>query len=147
MYRERLCVFAAAILMPFIAVAREEAQEPSQAGSNPKPKIEIVAGIAVGHPFRFDDQGFGNGVNFGAGVEIPAWRGLRFGAEMNRTFGLSPSPAPCWGISLGPGQPPLPCVGTAHYGVSAATAASFAAAYFFGHGRVQPYIVGGLSML
>ncbi len=43
----RLCLFAAAILMPFVAMAQEEGQAASQAGNNPKPKIEIIASAAV----------------------------------------------------------------------------------------------------
>lgn len=53
--------------MPMVGLAREEGRTSSQTRSNPKPEIEIMASVAMGHPFRFDDQGFVKGVNFAAG--------------------------------------------------------------------------------
>lgn len=78
---------------------------------------------------------------------MPVWRGLRVGAEVNRTFGLSPTPVKCGAIYPAPGQPAYPCTGSARAGVGEATAASFTAAYFFGARRVQTYILGGIGIL
>ncbi len=141
---KRLSVVSIVCLFPGLAAA-QSTQNPERAWT-PRPKFEIVTSIAMGHVFRFNDQGFGNHVNFGVGVELPVWRKLRVGAEINRTFGLSPSPVECGAILAGPGQP-LPCVGTARQGVNSATTGSFTASYFFGEGRIQPYILGGISIL
>lgn len=109
-------------------------------------KIEIVSGFGLGHVFRFDDQGFGNGGNLYAGVEVPVWRKLRFGAEVNRTFGLSPRPVQCGGVLSAPGVP-LPCTGSARRGVGSLTGASFVGLYYLGNHRLQPYFLGGVSIL
>jgi opacity protein-like surface antigen len=133
-----------ALLFSTFAAAQESRErEPSW---NARPKFEIVASVAMGHVFRFPGHGFGNHLNFGVGVDMPVWRKLRIGAEINRTFGLSPTPVKCGSILTSSGQP-MPCVGFAREGVSSTTAGSFTAAYFFGEGRVQPYLVGGLSIL
>ena len=119
---------------------------PALAAAQDKPKFEVIASAAMGHVFRFEDQGFGNHPNFGLGVELPVWRKLRFGAEINRTFGLTPRPARCGSI-LNDQRQPLPCIGTARTGVSAAMAGSLAAFYYFGNGRIQPYLLGGISFM
>jgi opacity protein-like surface antigen len=139
-------VLFAALLISAFATARNALSQNRNSPDNVRPKFEIIASVAMGHVFRYEDRGFGNHFNFGAGVEVPVWRNLRVGAEINRTFGLSPSMAKCGAILSGPGQP-LPCVGTARQGVSSATAGSLTGAYFFGAGRIQPYLVGGLSIL
>jgi|WetSurSiteA1Bulk_404760.scaffolds.fasta_scaffold02902_4 opacity protein-like surface antigen len=138
-------LFAALLISAFAAVRNGQSQDRSSPDKN-LPKFEIIASVAMAHVFRFEDQGFGNHFNFGAGIEVPVWRKLRIGAEINRTFGLSPRIAKCGAILSAPDQP-LPCVGTARQGVSSATAGSLTAAYFFCTGRTQPYIVGGLSIL
>jgi opacity protein-like surface antigen len=147
MNKGNLMALSVALFFPALAAAQVASQQNPELKWIARPKFEIVASIAMGHVFRFDDQGFGNHTNFGAGVEVPVWRKLRIGAEVNRTFGLSPSLAKCGGI-LDSQRQPLPCVGTARQGVSGeATAASLTASYFFGEGRIQPYLVGGLSIL
>jgi opacity protein-like surface antigen len=120
------------------------AQEASPGNVNPR--FEMVAAVGLGHPFRVEDQGYGNGVNFGVGFDLLVWKRLRAGAEANRTFGLSPSPVPCGGISYGPGLPALPCVGSARSGVISLTAASLTASYSWNQGRVQPYVLGGMNI-
>jgi opacity protein-like surface antigen len=139
-------VWFAALLISGFAVTRNAQSQDRKPQENAWPKFEIIASVAMGHVFRYEDQGFGNHFNFGAGVEVPVWRQLRIGTEINRTFGLSPTMAKCGAILNSPDQP-LPCVGTARQGVSSATAGSLTAAYFFGSGRTQPYIVGGVSVL
>ncbi len=120
---------------------------PQEPRPHVRPRIEIITSVGAGRVFRFEDRGYGSHLNTGAGVEVSIWRGLRGGAEVNKTFGLMPSPTLCGAISSGPGQSALPCVGSAREGVASATAASLTAAYFFGARRAQPYIVGGISML
>jgi hypothetical protein len=134
------------LLLCFVALASFHAAF-AQERVRERPKAEVFGSIAAGHVFRFDDRGYGNHFNFGAGANVAIWRGLRAGAEVNRTFGLDPTPAKCGSISNGPNLPPLPCVGSAREGVASATAASFTAEYLFGQGRVQPYLVGGLSIM
>jgi opacity protein-like surface antigen len=146
MNKGNLIALSVGLFFPALAAAQVASQQNPDLKWMARPKFEIVASVAMGHVFRFEDQGFGNHPNFGAAVELPVWRKLRFGVEMNRTFGLSPSTAKCGGI-LDSQRQPLPCVGTARKGVSEATAASFTASYFFGEGRIQPYLVGGLSIL
>lgn len=134
------------LFYPLLADAQGVPSQDSEQAWTARPKIEVTASIAMAHPFRFRDHGFGNHFNFGVGTEFSIWRGLRIGGEMNRTFGLSPSPAKCGAILAGPARP-LPCIGTAGNGLSSVTAGSFTAAYFFGEGRVQPYLLGGISIL
>lgn len=142
-----LIVSGIVLLFPLIAEAQNTPSQPAEPDWNARPRFEIIASAGLGHPFRFEDKGFGNHFNFGAGGEVSVWRGLRVGGEINRTFGLSPGPVSCGSILAGPGQEPLPCTGTARNGLSSLTGGSITAAYFFGKGRVQPYIIGGLSVL
>ncbi len=141
-----LVAFGVGLLFPPLTAAQGTLSQDSEHAWTARPRFEVIAGAAMAHPFRFEDRGFGNHFNFGVGAEVSVWRGLRIGGEMNRTFGLSPSPVKCGAILAGPGQP-LPCVGTARTGLSSATAGSFTAAYFFGEGRMQPYLLGGISIL
>jgi len=144
--RMRFATFPMFLLFVFLAAhtAFPEEQEPEWLA---RPKLEVIAGVGLGHVFRFEDRGYGSHLNSGAGVEVSIWRGLRAGAELNRTFGLAPSPVKCGGISAGPGLPDLPCIGYAREGVGSATAASFTAGYFFGVRRIQPYVSGGISVM
>ena len=145
MNKTMLAAFSGAFLFPICAAAQSTSQN-SEGAWTARPKFEVVASVATAHVFRFEDEGFGNHSNFGVGVEVRVWQRLRFGAEINRTYGLSPGTAKCGGIGLGPNQP-LPCVGTAREGVTSAAAGSFTANYFFGDGRIQPYVLGGISVL
>jgi len=143
----RLIIGSVALLLcPSLAESQTSLPR-EQPGWSVRPRVEVFASAGVGHVFRFEDRGFGTRSNAGAGVEVTIWRGLRAGAEVNRTFGLSPRPVKCGGIYPAPGQPAYPCTGSAREGVGAATAASFTAAYFFGEHRVQPYVLGGISVL
>jgi opacity protein-like surface antigen len=129
------------------AEAQDAAAQERSGPGNARPGLEVIASFGLGHVFRFEDRGYGTEANFGVGVDVPVWRRLRAGAEVSYTFGLSPRPAPCPSISLGPGLPTLPCIGSARSGVSSVTAASFHASYHIGSGRVQPYVLGGVSLL
>jgi opacity protein-like surface antigen len=146
MNMRKFAILSAALLLSSLAAARSAQSQGNERSWTAKPKFEIVASGALGYVFRFDDQGFGYHPNFGVGIEVPIWQRLRIGAEINRTFGFEPTPVKCGSILFAPGQP-MPCVGSAREGVSSATAGSFTAAYFFGEGRVQPYLVGGISIL
>jgi opacity protein-like surface antigen len=142
----KISAFFALFLFPSLAISQTTHPVEEKPTQPIQPKVEVIASIAIGHPLRFDDRGFGNHPNLGLGVEIPIWRGLRAGGEVNRSFGLTPESVACGSIYSSPGQP-MPCIGSAQYGVSAMTAASFTGAYFFGSGRVQPYVLGGISVL
>jgi len=146
MRKRLLTALILTLLTPPFAAAQSGQIRTGDPAWTARPKFEVIASAAMAHVFRFEDQGFGNHFNFGVGVELPVWQKLRLGAEVNKTFGLSPTPAKCGAILSGTGQP-LPCVGTARQGVSSATAGSLAAAYYFGEGQLQIYLVGGLSFL
>ena len=130
-----------ALLLPTVCAAQVPARplEP--------PRVEVVGDVALGRVFRFEDRAFGNHLNLGAGVSVQVWRRLYAGAGIDRTLGLTPAPVRCGTISLGPGQAPLPCVGTAREGPSAVTVMSVTALYYFTAGRVQPFVTGGVSIL
>jgi opacity protein-like surface antigen len=140
-----IAVFSIASLLPNLAAAQESTADRKRTW-NARPKIEIIASVAMTHVFRFPNHSFGNHPNFGVAVELPVWGKLRIGAEFNQSFGLTTAPVKCGSILLAPGQP-LPCTGAAREGVSSQRAGSITAAYFFGEGRVQPYLVGGISFL
>ena len=135
------------LVSPALFAGQSERQDGSHSTWNPRPKVEIIGSAAVGHVFRFLDRGFGTQLNAGIGAEVAIWRGLRAGAEINHMFGLKPDPEECGGMYPAPGQPAFPCTGSARVGVGSATAASFTAAYHFGNGRIQPYVLGGMSIL
>jgi opacity protein-like surface antigen len=143
---QRLVALGVALLLPSLAAAQNAQSQDKEQSWNSRPGFEVVASVAMGHVFRFEGKGFGNHTNFGVGIEAPVWHKLRIGAEINRTFGFEPTTAKCRSISFTPDQP-IPCTGIAREGVSSATAGSITASYFFGEGRVQPYLVGGLSIL
>ncbi len=105
---------------------------------------EATAGIALGHVFRFEDQTFGDQPNVTAGFALLHRTGLGVEVEMNRTLGLTPSPAPC-GIVIG-GAPAV-CVGNAHDGVRSATIASVSAQYELTERGLRPYLVAGVGVL
>ena len=134
------------LLFPALAAAQGSASQNPEPAWTARPKLEIIASAAAVHVFRFDDRSFGDYFNFGAGVEVPVWGKLRIGAEINKTFGLSPTPVKCGAILDDQGQP-LPCVGTARQGLESAIAGSITALYFFGEGRIQPYIFGGVGIM
>jgi opacity protein-like surface antigen len=141
-----LAALGVALLLPSLAAAQSAESKDKEPYWNARPRFEIVASVAMGHVFRFKDEGFGNHRNFGIGIEAPVWHKLRIGAEINRTFGFEPTSAKCGSILFNRDQP-MPCTGFAREGVSSANAGSITASYFFGEGRVQPYVVGGLSIL
>lgn len=142
-----LAVLGVGLLLPILAAAQSTSSKDAEPGWTARPRFEIIASAGLGHPFRFADKGFGNHFNFGVGAEVTIWRGLRIGGEINRTFGLSATPVECGAILAGPGQEPLPCVGTARNGLGSLTGGSITGAYFFGEERVQPYVLGGLSIM
>ena len=142
----RLIALGMVLLFPAFAAAQSTPPENHKQSWNARPKLEITASVAAARVFRFLGSNFGTHPNFGVGVEIPVWNKLRLGAEINRTFALIPDPARCGFILNSSGQP-LPCIGTARSGVSSTTAGSFTGAYFFGEGRMQPYLIGGMSVI
>jgi opacity protein-like surface antigen len=141
-----LAALGVALLLPSLAAAQSAESKNKEPSWNARPRFEIVISVAMSHIFRFEDEGFGNHRNFGIGIDVPIWHKLRIGADINRTFGFEPTPANCGSILFNQDQP-MPCTGFAREGVSSATAGSITASYFFGEGRVQPYLVGGLSIL
>jgi opacity protein-like surface antigen len=142
----KIAVLSMVLLLPSLAAAQSPQSKNNDLSWNAKPRLEIVASVAMGHIFRFEDKGFGNHKNFGIGIEMLNWHKFRIGAEINRTFGFEPTPVKCGSILFARDQP-MPCTGFAREGVNSATAGSITASYFFGNARVQPYLVGGLSIL
>ncbi len=139
--------FAVLVVSPALIASQSSVPQEPRSDWISQPKVELIASVAVGHVFRFDDRGYGTKPNLGIGIELPVRRGLRVGAEINRTFGLSPGAAECGSIYPAPDQPAYPCTGSAREGVDAATAASFTAGYYFGNARIQPYLLGGVGFL
>src|SRR5512136_242835 len=90
--------FFALFLIPSLAAGQTSDPGNEKPTETIRPRVEITASIAVGHPLRFEDRGYGNHPNIGLGVEIPIWRGLRAGAEINRSFGLTPDLVKCGSI-------------------------------------------------
>lgn len=100
---------------------------------------EFFATLAWGHLFRFGDRTFGDRPNIGGGLGLRHRSGLGIEFELNRTLGLSPTLAPC-GLTV-------PCAGTGHEGVRAATIASANVLYHFSKSRIQPYLTVGIGAL
>ncbi|MBP1624045.1 MAG: hypothetical protein H6Q07_2065 [Acidobacteria bacterium] len=142
----RLAALSVMLLLPAFAAAQASSTEKQEPSWNARPRFEITSSVSATRVFRVLGSNFGTHPNFGVGMEVAVWKKLRIGAEINHTFDISPSPARCGSILNSSGQP-LPCIGTARTGVSSITAGSFTGAYYFGEGRIQPYLVGGLSLL
>jgi opacity protein-like surface antigen len=102
------------------------------------PEITLSAGL--GHVFRWDDQTFGDRVNAGGAVAIAHRSGWAFEWHADRTFGLEPRQAPCGLVNV-------TCVGSAHEGPTNMTVMSLNARRYFGGGRVQPFLTGGLGVM
>lgn len=105
---------------------------------------EVAVGAALGHVYRFEDQTFGNRPNVmvAAGAHHRSGFGVEF--EFDRTFGLTPRPAPC-GILID--GLPAACVGDARDGIESVTIAAFDARYEFRGRKLRPYLFGGLGIL
>ncbi len=103
-------------------------------------RFEVFGNVANSYPFRFDDRGFGNHRNLGAGIGLHHRSGLGIQVEVSRTFGLTPTPVACGIVGI-------PCVGSAREGLSGMTTLSADAVYEFGQGRTRPYVIGGVGGL
>ena len=113
--RSFLCSFVVASCFPSVGAA-----QPAQAESLTP---EVFLSVAVAHPLRVEDQGFGNHPNIGGGAGL-RWRRLGVEFEANRTLGLSPKQATCSVVNP-------PCAGTARSGLLSASLASANVLYFF----------------
>ena len=100
---------------------------------------ELFASLASAHIFRAEDRSFGNPIDIGAGVRVPIARRIGIEVEVNRAEGLQAAPARC-GILGG-------CEGTAREGVLDATLATANVYVRFPHGRVEPFLIGGVGGL
>jgi opacity protein-like surface antigen len=102
-----------------------------------RPVLFGAAGFA--NIFRTEDQSFGTELNLAGGGGIE-WKRLGIDAEVHRTLGLTPREVSCAVVSV-------PCTGSAHEGVSAATMISANVSYLFGGPRVRPYVAGSVGVL
>jgi hypothetical protein len=131
-----------------IAILISTAAIPGAASAQTNPSAtwtrEVSAAFGLGHVFRYEDQTFGDRPNISGAVAIVYRARLGVELEVNRTLGLSPSPAPC-GIAID--ARPAACVGRTHNGVRSATVASVLARYQFTRQRVRPYVTAGLGVL
>ena len=100
---------------------------------------EVFASLASAHIFRAEDRSFGNPIDIGGGVRLPIARRIGIEVEVNRALGLQAAPARC-GILGG-------CEGTAREGVLDATLATANVYVRFPHGRVEPFLIGGVGGL
>jgi opacity protein-like surface antigen len=102
------------------------------------PELSLSAGL--GHVFRWEDQTFGDRLNAGGGVAIAHRSGWAFEWHADNTFGLEPPQAPCGLVNV-------TCIGTAHDGLTKMTVMSINVRRYFGDGRLQPYLTGGLGVM
>jgi opacity protein-like surface antigen len=100
---------------------------------------ELFASLASAHIFRAEDRSFGNPVDIGVGVRAPIARSIGIEVEVNRALGLQAVPARC-GVVGG-------CEGTAREGVLDATLATANVYVRFPHGRLEPFLIGGVGGL
>ena len=100
---------------------------------------QLFASVASAHISRAEDRSFGNPVDIGGGVRVPIGRRIGVEVEVNRALGLEAGPARC-GILGG-------CEGTAREGVLDATLATANVYVRFPHGRVEPFLIGGVGGL
>ena len=122
-----LCLAMAAV--PSTALAQSSAWTP---------EVSLSAGL--GHVFRWEDQAFGDRFNAGGAVAIVHRSGWAFEWHADNTFGLDAPEAPCGLVNVR-------CVGTAHDGPTKATVMSLSVRRYFGDGRLQPYLTGGLGVM
>jgi len=102
------------------------------------PEVSLSAGL--GHVFRWEDETYGDRIAAGGGVAIAHRSGWAFEWHADRTFGLEAREAPCGLVNV-------MCVGVAHYGPTKMTVMSINVRRYFGDGRVQPYLTGGLGVM
>ena len=102
------------------------------------PEISLSAGL--GHVFRWDDETFGDRIAAGVGVAMVHTSDWAFEWHVDRTFGLEPKQAPCGLVNV-------TCIGIAHYGPTEMAVMSMSVRRYFGAGRVQPYLTGGLGVM
>lgn len=108
------------------------AQSSSQRG-------ELFASVGSAHIFRAEDRRFGTPMNIGGGVRLPLGQHLGIELEVNRALGLEAEAARC-GVLGG-------CEGAAREGLLDATVATANLYVRFPHGRVEPFVVGGVGGL
>ena len=111
---------------------------PASAQSAWTAEISVAAGL--GHVFRWEDQAFGDRFNAGGGIAIAHRSGWAFEWHADRTFGLEPREAPC-------GLVHIRCVGAAREGPSKMDVMSLSIRRYFGNGRLQPFLTGGLGVM
>ena len=51
------------LLFPLIAATQSTPSQDAEPGWNTRSKFEIIASAGLGHPFRFEDKGFGNPID------------------------------------------------------------------------------------
>jgi hypothetical protein len=123
-----LTVLATAVV-PAVAVAQSRSWTP-----------EITLSAGLGHVFRWEDQTFGDRFNAGAAVAMVHRSGWAFEWHADRTFGLEPRQTPCAFVNIA-------CFGIAHEGPTKMTVMSLNVRRYFGDGRLQPYLSGGLGVM
>ena len=101
---------------------------------------EISLGAGLGHVFRWEDQTFGDRIAAGGGVAIVHISGWAFEWHVDSTFGLEPKQTPCGLVNV-------TCIGVAHDGPTSIAVMSMNVRRYFGDGRLQPYLTGGLGVM
>ncbi|HET7219122.1 MAG TPA: outer membrane beta-barrel protein [Vicinamibacterales bacterium] len=109
----------------------------SAAAQDVRPGVFGAVGIA--NVRRAEDRSFGTELNAGGGAGIE-WKRLGLDAEAHKTIGLTPRAAQCGVVNV-------PCTGSAREGFSEATMLTGNVSYFFGSGRVRPYVTGSVGVL
>jgi opacity protein-like surface antigen len=98
----------------------------------------LVAGPRIAR--HGEDQTYGNRVNAGAAVAIAHRSGWAFEWHADRTFNLEPPRAPCGLVNV-------TCIGVAHDGPTKMVVTSLNVRRYFGAGRTQPFLTGGVGVM
>ncbi len=139
-WRGRLAACACVLLLHGVS-APAQAQPIRPDGWTP----EVAVTVGLGHVFRFEDRTYGDGVNVGVGVAARHRRGVGVEVDVDRTFGLTPSDAPC-GLIVD--DVPAVCIGRGRDGALAATAMSVRVRWEIGRSQmVRPYVSVGPGWL
>jgi opacity protein-like surface antigen len=125
-----LCLLASCLFV------RPEQVAAQRSGSDAA--FEAIGSIGWGHLFRAEDRTFGDVPSVGGALAIRKG-GLGVEFDVQTLLGLSLREVPC--------AVTVPCTGTAREGVSSSTIVSANVLYYFGDGRVQPFVAGGVGAM
>lgn len=98
---------------------------------------DVSLSLGVG-PLNHGDHGLGHGGSIGGSLTVPVLGPLAVRFDAYRNLGPEPREQPC--------AVNIPCVGAARNGVQNMNVVAGSAIYYFGSGRVRPFVTGGLDV-